>query len=77
MNDDTDETEQEREQRMEKLAQYARMLAIDARDRARMRDAPDLQEFIRARGGYANVTPEAWAEWDAMVAAYHARKWMR
>jgi hypothetical protein len=27
---------------------------------------PDLHEFIRRYGGYANVPPEGWEEWDQM-----------
>ena len=29
--------------------------------------APDLHEFIRQYGGYANVPPEGWNEWDRMI----------
>jgi hypothetical protein len=34
---------------------------------------PDLQQLIGIFGGYSNITPEAWRQWDAAVAAYRAR----
>ena len=34
---------------------------------------PDLPEFIRKHGGYANVTPEGWREWERIKAEWQAR----
>ena len=34
---------------------------------------PDLPEFIRKQGGYANVTPEGWREWERIKAEWQAR----
>jgi hypothetical protein len=30
-------------------------------------EAPDLQSFVLAHGGYDNITPEAWAGYDARL----------
>ena len=35
-----------------------------------MSNPPDLQAFVRKRGGYDKITAEAWAEWDARVSRY-------
>jgi hypothetical protein len=37
--------------------------------------APDLQELVARFGGYDKITPEAWAQFDADMAAYQA--WIR
>ena len=34
---------------------------------------PDLPEFIRKHGGYANVTPEGWREWERIKAEWQPR----
>lgn len=34
---------------------------------------PDLHELIRAHGGYAKITSEAWAEFDAQVTRWKSR----
>jgi hypothetical protein len=36
--------------------------------------APDLQLLMRELGGYANITPETWAAFDAAMAAYRAER---
>jgi hypothetical protein len=41
----------------------AELLARAARDSLRL---PDLQEWVSAFGGYPNIPPEAWAEWDRL-----------
>jgi hypothetical protein len=38
---------------------------------------PDLPEFIRNHGGYANVTPEGWREWERIKAEWQARNTTR
>ena len=35
---------------------------------------PDLREWIAFYGGYHNIPPEAWAEWDRLYAAYRERQ---
>jgi hypothetical protein len=35
---------------------------------------PDLQQFVRAHGGYDKVSAEAWAWWDAQVRAWQERR---
>jgi hypothetical protein len=37
--------------------------------------APDLQELVARFGGYDNITAEAWAQFDADMAAYLS--WLR
>ena len=34
---------------------------------------PDLPAFIRKHGGYANVTPEGWREWERIKGEWQAR----
>jgi hypothetical protein len=36
---------------------------------------PDLQKLVELFGDYSKITPEAWAQWDAAVTAYHERRW--
>lgn len=48
------------------------MPALVARWRA-SRTGPDLQELIAAFGLYSNITPEAWAIWDAEIEEYRLR----
>jgi hypothetical protein len=37
--------------------------------------APDLQQFIAEHGGlYSAISAAAWAEWDALNAAWRARR---
>ena len=36
--------------------------------------APDLQELIRKHGGYDKITPEAWAEYDRVLAEWQEAK---
>jgi hypothetical protein len=35
---------------------------------------PDLQEWMEFYGGYQNIPPEAWAEWELLCAAYRERQ---
>jgi hypothetical protein len=35
---------------------------------------PDLQELVAEHGGYDKITPKAWAEYDARMAAWQARR---
>jgi hypothetical protein len=35
---------------------------------------PDLQELVRLLGGYPEITPEDWQEFDRLTAAWHARR---
>jgi hypothetical protein len=35
---------------------------------------PDLQELVARFGGYPKITAEAWARFDADIAAYHRRR---
>lgn len=34
---------------------------------------PDLQELVRAYGGYDRITPEAWAAYDRELAEWRLR----
>jgi hypothetical protein len=34
---------------------------------------PDLQELVRAHGGYDRITPEAWANYDRELADWRLR----
>jgi hypothetical protein len=34
---------------------------------------PDLQRLVEISGGYDKITPSAWAQFDADMAAYYAR----
>jgi hypothetical protein len=43
-------------------------------DRDKADPMPDLHAFIRRFGGYANVTPKRWAEWDRINAAWQERR---
>jgi hypothetical protein len=35
---------------------------------------PDLQELVKQHGGYTNIPPSAWNEYDAAVARYRAAR---
>jgi hypothetical protein len=35
---------------------------------------PDLQEWIEFYGGYHNIPPDAWADWDRLYEAYRERQ---
>ena len=35
---------------------------------------PSLAEMVGGHGGYNRITPEAWAEFDRRVAAWHPRR---
>jgi hypothetical protein len=35
---------------------------------------PDLQELVRLRGGYPEITPGDWQEFDRLKAAWHKRR---
>jgi hypothetical protein len=34
---------------------------------------PDLQELVATQGGYNNITPEAWAEYDRKTKTWRER----
>jgi hypothetical protein len=40
----------------------------------RAKPAPDLQELVRKHGGYDKITPEAWAEYDRVLAEWQEAK---
>jgi hypothetical protein len=44
-----------------------------ARQQEEDRQPPDLQKLVEAFGGYRNITPEAWAQWDAENKLYDER----
>lgn len=48
---------------------------LDERCRQRMANAPELQTLIQRHGGYSNVPPEAWAEWDQLNVAWQTRRY--
>ena len=37
------------------------------------RGAPDLQELVRAAGGYGNITSKMWKAFDNAMSEYRAR----
>ena len=51
----------------------AELRAALAQRRRQIRLGPDLQALVRAHGGYQNITPEAWAAFDAERAVYQER----
>ena len=42
-------------------------------ERERERQPPDLQELVRAHGGYDRITAEAWAAYDRELAEWRLR----
>jgi len=46
-------------------------------DWLRENPAPDLQELVREHGGYSQIPPAAWLEWDQQVADWHMRRRQR
>jgi hypothetical protein len=38
------------------------------------RGCPDLQQLVSLRGGYPNITPEDWREFDRLTKSWHARR---
>jgi hypothetical protein len=48
-----------------------KLTAAAARDPLRL---PDLQEWVAAFGGYAQIPPEAWQAWDRLHEEYRRRR---
>jgi hypothetical protein len=40
----------------------------------RTHPAPDLQALVALRGGYANITPQDWIDWDLACTAWDAAR---
>jgi len=57
--------EQMRREQAEQRQQYEELLAAFDRWRAQMLAPPDLTKLIEAHRGYDQITPEAWAQFDA------------
>jgi hypothetical protein len=36
--------------------------------------APDMQELVALRGGYSNISPQDWIDWDAACAAWESAR---
>lgn len=62
--------EAEQLKRQEEAEKTAELRSALERRRRRELAGPDLQELVRAHGGYSQITPEAWQQWDADVAAH-------
>jgi hypothetical protein len=49
-------------------------VTVDTPEFLRFERPPDLQELVKRFGGFDKITPEAWAEYDAAVAKWQARR---
>jgi hypothetical protein len=49
-------------------------VGTDALDYSGEHSCPDLQQLVESSGGYDEITPEAWARFDAGIASYHEHR---